>query len=265
MKKYLFIGLGGLLVVVVALWFFLLRDDAPPPPNAASAAAIAAAAQTTTLAPNATAVPSTTQAATSTTATSSTTLPPTTSAPAGVTGTWAVDTSIGAFADFSSSYVGFRVEEELGRGIGHTTAVGRTPNVDGAFVFDENGLLSATVTADLSSLVTDRSRRDDAVYEALAVVEYPEAVFDLTGDLSLGQDLAGEQTFTAVGLLTIKGVTNEVEIDLVAQLVGEVITVTGQFSVLFADYGVEAPSAPIVVSVEDQGTVEVQLFLTRNS
>ena len=67
----------------------------------------------------------------------------------------------------------------------------------------------------------------------------------------------------AAGTLTIKGVTNEVQIDLAATLIGEIVTVVGTFDIVFADYGVEAPSAPIVVSVEDHGVVEIQLFLTR--
>jgi len=31
---------------------------------------------------------------------------------------------------------------------------------------------------------------------------------------------------------------------------------------VFSDFGVEVPTAPIVVSVEDNGLIEVQLFLT---
>lgn len=38
--------------------------------------------------------------------------------------------------------------------------------------------------------------------------------------------------------------------------------ITGAFDIALYDYGVQAPSAPIVVSVEDTGTVELQLFLT---
>ena len=41
------------------------------------------------------------------------------------------------------------------------------------------------------------------------------------------------------------------------------MTVVGTFDIVFSDYGIEAPSAPIVVSVEDHGVVEIQLFLTR--
>ncbi len=256
MRKKILLGLGGLLVALVALWFFVLRDDAPPPPSAASAAAVAAASQSTTAAPSTTAQ-STTVAPTTTLATT------TTEAPAGVSGIWEADLTIGSFDDFSSSFVGFRVNEELGLGIGHTTAVGRTPEVAGEFIFDDSSLLSATVTAELGAIVTDQTRRDDAVYEALDVITYPEALFVLQGPLLFEAGAEGEQTLATTGTLTIKGVTNEVQIELVAQLVGEVIAVTGQFPVVFADYGVEVPSAPIVISVEDEGIVEIQLFLRR--
>ena len=67
----------------------------------------------------------------------------------------------------------------------------------------------------------------------------------------------------ATGPLTLKGVTNDVEVDLAATLIGEIVTVVGTFDIMFAAYGIEAPSAPIVVSVEDHGVVEIQLFLTR--
>ncbi len=256
MRKKILLGLGGLLVALVALWFFVLRDDAPPPPSAASAAAVAAASQSTTAAPSTTAQ-STTVAPTTTLATT------TTEAPAGVSGIWEADLTIGSFDDFSSSFVGFRVNEELGLGIGHTTAVGRTPEVAGEFIFDDSSLLSATVTAELGAIVTDQTRRDDAVYEALDVITYPEALFVLQGPLLFEAGAEGEQTLATTGTLTIKGVTNEVQIELVAQLVGELLAVTGQFPVVFADYGVEVPSAPIVISVEDEGIVEIQLFLRR--
>jgi MinD superfamily P-loop ATPase len=63
--------------------------------------------------------------------------------------------------------------------------------------------------------------------------------------------------------LTVHGVTNTVQIPLEAQLVNDVIVVVGSTDIVFADYDVEAPSAVIVLSVEDQGTVELQLFFTR--
>ena len=54
--------------------------------------------------------------------------------------------------------------------------------------------------------------------------------------------------------------------DLEAQLaddIADVVVVTGSAPVVFADYDVETPSAPIVLSLDDHGVIEFQLFLTR--
>ena len=135
MRKKLLIGIPLLIILVfVAIWFFLFRDDAPPPPDAQSAAAIAEAAQTTTTAPSTTSGDSTTTTQAVTT---------TTEADISIEGSWVVDTTIGSFEDFSSTYVGFRIEEELAQGIGKTTAVGRTPIVSGTLEFSSSELLSA--------------------------------------------------------------------------------------------------------------------------
>jgi len=268
MRKKLLIGIPLLVVlVVVAIWFFLFRDDAPPPPDAQAAAAIAEAAQTTTTIPSTTIIPSTTTTPSTTNENSTTTtqvVTTTTEADISVEGSWMVNTTIGSFEDFSSTYVGFRIEEELAQGIGKTTAVGRTPIVSGTLEFSETALLSAEITADLSQITTDRNWQDDNVYEALDVQNHPNAVFSLVGPLTLDDPEAEriEHPISAVGELTIKGVTQEVSVDLVAQRIGQIITVTGQFPMVFSDFGVEVPTAPIVVSVADNGLIEIQLFLT---
>ena len=234
---------GAVVVLAAAVWFFVLRDTAPPPPDLGKAAAVAAAAQTTTEAP-----------ATTTEAPATTTEAP----QVGLSGTWTVDASIG-------TYVGFRVDEELARGIGAVTAVGRTPTVSGTFELDGSTLVAAEITADLGKIRTDRAGRDGKVKQALDTGNHPEATFTLAGPVDLGDPPSeGAQIeVTATGTLTLKGVTNDVEVNLSATLIGEIVTVVGTFDIMFADYGIEAPSAPIVVSVEDHGVVEIQLFLTR--
>ena len=143
--------------------------------------------------------------------------------------------------------------------------MGRTPIVSGTFELDGSTLVAAEITADLSKIRTDRSRRDSKAKQALDTDNHPEATFTLVGPIDLG-DLSGEGVeveVSAPGTLTIKGVTNDVEVELAALLVSEIVTVVGTFDIVFADYGVEVPSAPIVLSVEDHGVVEIQLFLTR--
>jgi len=70
-------------------------------------------------------------------------------------------------------------------------------------------------------------------------------------------------TAAATGDLTIHGVTRQVTLDLQAQLQNGVLVVVGSTDVAFSDYGVTAPTAPVVASVEDHGTIEVQLYFVR--
>ena len=180
-----------------------------------------------------------------------------------VSGTWSVDTTIGEFGidEASGTFVGFRVKEVLGQGIGSATAVGRTPLVSGSAEIDGTTLVAAEMVADLTGLRTDRPMRDSRVQDALNTGAQPEATFVLSGPVDLGE---GRQVqVPAPGSLTINGVTNTVTVDLAAELVGRILAVVGTIDVVFADYDVEAPTAPVVVSVEDHGIVEVQLFLTR--
>src|SRR5687767_11274129 len=91
------VGLG------VATWYFVFRDDSPPAVSLKSA---------TKGVDNKKSAPTN-----------------------GLDGTWTVDDSIGDFSQFTSSFVGFRVQEELA-GIGAKSAVGRTPDVTGTLVLD---------------------------------------------------------------------------------------------------------------------------------
>ena len=209
---------------------------------------------------------------TSTEAPTAGTAPPTTAAvpgesgPAvGPAGTWTVDTDIGSFSDFTSTWVGYRVEEVLGNGIGSNTAVGRTPLVVGSVELSDDALLAVEVTADLRGLRSDKTYRDGKVRSSLHTDDHPTATFTLEGPVVLG-DLEGDGASVealVAGTITINGVTGSVEVTLAATLVGDVLTVVGSLPILFSDHGIEAPSASIVVSVEDHGIVEFQLFLTR--
>ena len=66
-----------------------------------------------------------------------------------------------------------------------------------------------------------------------------------------------------MGDLTIHGTTQHVSIPLQAQLVNGTAVVVGSLDLTFADYGVSVPTSPAVVSVDDHGTLEFQLLLTR--
>ena len=246
------IAVTVLLVLAVAgtaAWWFL-RGDAPAAVDLGTAAASVEATASTV---DAQASSDTTLSVADSAAVTST-----------IAGTWTVDSSVGEFSyeDSTGTFVGFRVDEELA-GLGSTTAVGRTPAVSGTVTIDGTTLTAATIEADMTATTTNDSRRDDRVQSALGTATSPTATFVLTAPVELGADAAsgGIVTVEAIGDLTIHGVTQQVTIPLQAQLVDGTIVIVGSTEITFADYGVTVPEAPIVLSAEDTGTLELQLFL----
>jgi polyisoprenoid-binding protein YceI len=182
-----------------------------------------------------------------------------------VAGDWTIDTAVGSFSDFSGTWVGFRVDEVLGNGIGSTQAVGRTPGVSGTLTIEGTTLVAVSIEADLTRIVSDRTRRDDAIQRTLETGRFPAAMFELDAPLELGPEAetGGIISVTASGRMTIHGVTRAVTATLEARLVEGRIQVVGTAPFAFAEYDMTAPTAPIVLSVSQTGTLEFQLFFAR--
>ena len=229
-------GAIGLAVGVLAVWFFVFRDTAPPEASLEDAVG---SVSSTTLGSG--------------------------SSGGSLDGAWTVDTTIGGGVLDDGSYVGYRVQEELAT-IGAKTAVGRTPALTGSFEFSGSTLTAAALTADLTQLTSDDSRRDGALRrQALETTTFPEASFVLTAPVDLGTVPAAGETFTAeaIGDLTLHGVTRTVSVPISGQLVDDTVVVVGGFEISFADYDIDKPTAGIVLSVDDVGEMEFQLFLVR--
>ena len=179
-------------------------------------------------------------------------------------GVWSVDTTLGSYEDYTSSWVGYRVGEELA-GIGTTEAVGRTPVVSGTLEIAGLTAVAATVEVDLTTLVSDRPQRDGLVRRALDTQQFPSARFELTTPVSFTAlptpDEYASQVVT--GEFTVHGVTHPVRVLLEAAWIENIIIVGGAFEIRFEDYGINPPRAPIVLSVEETGTVELLLNFTR--
>jgi polyisoprenoid-binding protein YceI len=241
-KKWWIAALAAVLVVVVAgigVWYFVFRDDAPPEVTLESATRSLDDSGSGSNRDDGNRA---------------------------LDGTWTVDSSIGSFADFTSAFAGFRVQEEL-VGIGAKTAVGRTPDVTGTVTLDGTTIRSASFEVDMTTLTTDDARRDNALRgQAIETGRFPTATFALTQPIELAKIPANGEKITAnaVGDLTLHGVTKQVTFPVEAQHNGSVITVVGQLEVLFSDYSISRPSAASVLSVEDKGVMEIQLFLTRD-
>jgi len=179
------------------------------------------------------------------------------------TGTWVVDTEFVAFdtATGAGSWVGYRIDEELA-GVGAFTAVGRSPRVEGEIVIDGSEVVAATVRADLQGLVSDNANRDARVRPLFA--DRP-VVFTLTEPIDFGAIPSDGQRIGALarGVLRIGTIERDVEVELSADIAGSRLVITGSTVITLADFGISVPSAPVVLSVSDQTTIELQLFLSR--
>ena len=65
------------------------------------------------------------------------------------------------------------------------------------------------------------------------------------------------------GTLTIKDISQDITVDLEAARSGENVVVVGTWPIEFGDFDVTMPSAPIVVSVSEDGDLEWQVFFTQ--
>jgi polyisoprenoid-binding protein YceI len=159
------------------------------------------------------------------------------------------------------SFVGYRVREELAR-VGFNTAVGRTTAVDGTLTYDGQAITAVRVVADLSQLVSDDPRRENHLRGSSLETElYPTSTFVLTSPIVVGSgiDEGTSLAVTAIGDLTIHGVTQRVAIPLQGQLSNGLVVVVGSLEIQFADYNIDTPDSGLVLSVEDHGTMELQL------
>lgn len=241
------IAAAGLVAVVAAVWFFVLRDTAP---DAVSLEGAIGAASTTT---------------TSLDDSSETTTTTTSGEPVVLDGEWTIDSERGDGVVENSSFVGYRVQEELAS-IGTTTAVGRSTALEGSFTFGGSSLSAGEITVDMTQLISDSRGRDSQMRtQALETNAFPEASFVITEPVELGSVPQPGEPFQAeiTGDLTIHGVTQSVTIPIEGQLADDTVVVVGSTEIAFADYEIDRPRAAIVLSVEDRGIMEFQLFLTK--
>jgi polyisoprenoid-binding protein YceI len=181
-------------------------------------------------------------------------------------GIWSVDPTIGSFDydanDFTGTWVGYRAQEEL-VGVGGTEAVGRTPDLTGSITLEGTALTAADLTADLTTLRSNESMRDGQLgRQGIQTDQFPTATFVLTEPIELGSLPAEGESIevTAVGDLTLHGVTKNVSIPLAAVRSGDVIGVAGSLTFTWDEFGMEQPSSMRVVSLANDVTMELQAF-----
>jgi polyisoprenoid-binding protein YceI len=180
--------------------------------------------------------------------------------PDALTGDWTL-------AGGGSSFAGYRVGQQVA-GIGGETVVGRTDSVEGSLSFDGTAITSTEVTVNMAELDSGESLRDNVLRsQAIETGRFPTASFVLTRPVPVNVPAEGQMVRQTVsGDLTLHGVTRAVDVDVQAVLRGGRLIVVGSSEVQFADFDISPPRGPAqVLSVEDRGTMEVQLTFERSS
>lgn len=231
------------------------QTSAPTPAQAPPTAAPAQPAPTTAPAP--TQPPPTPVPTTAPAAQPAPTQAPPAAAPAASTG-GAVVFTLG-----EGTIARYKVEEVLAR-TGSWTATGETAEVAGQLAFDADGAIipdESGVIVQAATLATDSDRRDRYVRErTLNASQYPEIVFRPTAIDGLPTPLIeaqGSVDFTISGDLTIRDQTRPTTWSASADFGAAAISGVASVEFTFADFGMDKPSVPIVLSVEDTIRLEI--------
>lgn len=162
-------------------------------------------------------------------------------------GTWAVS---------AGSVAGFRVPETA-FGMSND-AVGRTTAVSGSVVISGDRVTSATFRIDLAALKVN-GKTQLQFTKSLDIQNFPDATFTVVKPVELGSPFASGATVrsTAVGRLTMNGVTHVVTAVVSIRRDGAALEAAGSIPVTFSAWGIKGPAGyGFFASLASQGTAE---------
>lgn len=147
-------------------------------------------------------------------------------------GEWRIVTS-------DATFVGYRADSQVGE------AVGRSPGVSGTLTAIADQITAVTIIADMTMLESDSSVRDGHLGdEGIEHNIYPTSTFVLTEPIAVASipENGSAQSFSAVGELTVKDITQSVTLDLEALVVDDKFIVAGDTMINLDDYGASVTS-----------------------
>jgi polyisoprenoid-binding protein YceI len=180
---------------------------------------------------------------------------------ASIPGTW----TIGA-----DSVVGYRVRERLANLSADSDGVGRTDKITGTVTIAAAGsdlsVTAAEFSVDMTAITSDRGMRDNRLRrDGIETDAFPTSTFKLGAPVTVpaAATIGAQVDVTLHGDLTLHGVTKAVDIPAKAQLNGSLIQIAGSLTFPFSDYDINPPNVAGFVSVEDSGTLEFLVHLTK--
>jgi polyisoprenoid-binding protein YceI len=176
---------------------------------------------------------------------------------------------VGTWKTAAGSQAGYRMREFFVGGVAKSEAVGRTTDVTGTIIIDQSSgvaqIRSTNISVQTATLKSDKPSRDEWLQsEALETATYKTATFESTSAVTVNAPREGEVLKTEFpGRLTLHGETRPVTMIVEARRTGDVIDIVGSTRLFLADFKIEAPLVPGVVSADDSGLLEFALVLKR--
>ncbi|MCS6963031.1 YceI family protein [Thermoflexus sp.] len=162
----------------------------------------------------------------------------------------------------------YRVREQLVGFDLPNDAVGTTRAITGVLVMEGNRVVAeaSRFQVDLRTLTSDQSRRDNFIRRnTLQADRYPYAVFVPREVQGLPSPLptSGEHAFQLIGDLTVRDVTRPVTWEVTARVEGNRVIAQARTQFAFADFNLEQPRVPVVLSVDEIIRLEIDAVLQR--
>jgi polyisoprenoid-binding protein YceI len=163
----------------------------------------------------------------------------------------------------------YRVREQLASLSLPSDAIGKTQEITGTIAGRSDGTIDSSQSkfvVNVASLQSDRSQRDNFLRgNVLQTNQYPNVVFvprQQTGAV-FPLPASGDVTFKLTGDLTIRNVTKPVTWQVNCQGQGSEGLCHATTSFTFEDFNLTQPRVPVVLSVVDNITLELDAYLQR--
>ncbi len=170
--------------------------------------------------------------------------------------------------DPQNSEARYRVREQLANVSLPTDAIGRTKQISGSVMIKPDGSIdpaNSKFVVDLSTLQSDRSMRDNFLRRSvLQTTQYPDATFvpKQVSGLSWPLPKSGQVSFKLTGDMTIRDVTKSITWDVTGTVQNGQASGLAKTSFKFEDFNLNQPRVPVVLSIVDNITLEVDVALT---
>jgi len=142
---------------------------------------------------------------------------------------------------------------------------GKTRRIEGKATLAPGGLFGvegATAGVEAGSLETGNGIRDQKMRRLLETDRFPRIAFRATGFTPREKTVPGAFRGVLAGLLTIRGVTKPVALDVTGAWAGSALRASGSGRIRFTDFGMKPPRVIGLLRVKDDVRLEFDVATT---